>query len=263
MVRALAAVFCALLVVLEFPGGATARQAQRRVFVPVLIYHHVKWLKPSDDAIERGLTVLPTEFAAELRFLVTHGYHTITAAELTAYLRTGSRLPTHPVVLTFDDGYADVYSDTYPLLRKYHLTATLFIVPGFLGTPRYVSWRQVEEMARHGIDVEAHSMTHPDLTLIPRSRVWAEVDGSRNALQTRLHRPVRVFAYPYGDYDQTVLIAVRRAGFVTAFTTRQGWWQDSADLLTLPRVYVDLDDTVQTFAGRLRADPAILAEDPT
>lgn len=230
--------------------------------MPVLIYHHVKWLKPSDNAIERGLTVLPSQFDAELRYLASAHYHPITAARLVAYLLGGPPLPSRPVVLTFDDGYTDMYPFAYATLRRYRMKATFFIVPGFLDTPRYLSWSQVRDMARHGMDIEAHSMSHPDLTTVNRAQLENEVTGARRRLEGALHRSVRVFAYPYGSYDARVESAVRRAGLRAAFTTHQGWWEESASPLTLPRVYVDIDDTLAIFRGRLVADPTVLAQDP-
>lgn len=254
---------CAVLTSLGLQSVAARSMAPRVVFAPVLIYHHVKWLKPQDNAIERGLTVLPSEFQAQLRYLAGAHYHPITAAQLVTYLHAGGTLPSKPVVLTFDDGYADMYATAYPMLRQYHMRATFFVVPGFLGTARYLSWNQVKEMAAHGMDIEAHTMTHPDLTLVPAAQARGEIVESRNRLQAALHRSVRVFAYPYGDYNFSILADVAHAGYWGAFTTHQGWWQSSGAPLTLPRVYVDMDDTVRTFAGRLRADATILAEDPT
>jgi len=247
------------------PAGAQARvtRAGVSIFAPVLIYHHVKLLKPTDDAIERGLTVLPAQFDAQLDYLQTHRYSTVTATALTAHLLKAAKLPPNPVVLTFDDGYTDVYADVYRQLRRRHMVATFFIVPGFLNTPRYLTWRQVTDMAQHGMDIEAHSMTHPDLTTLRPEAVRQEVARSRQVLAAHLHRPIEVFAYPYGAYNAAVLRAVSRAGFQAAFTTHQGWVARSDQLLTLPRVYIDIDDTPAVFAGRLRADPAVLAHDPT
>jgi peptidoglycan/xylan/chitin deacetylase (PgdA/CDA1 family) len=258
------AAFYSLLIATVFPLQAQARsQPHERLFVPILIYHHVKWLKPSDNAIERGLTISPVQLKTELDYLARNGYHPVSAARVVDYLRSGLSLPSKPVVLTFDDGYRDVFQTTYPLLRRYHATATFFIVPGFLDAPRYVTWWQVEEMSASGMDIEAHTMTHPDLTLVGSAQLWSEVSQSHLELERRLHRSVRIFAYPYGDYNPRVLAAVRRAGYLAAFTTHQGWWQERSNLLTLPRVYVDRDDTIPIFAGRLRADAQILAEDPT
>jgi peptidoglycan/xylan/chitin deacetylase (PgdA/CDA1 family) len=237
--------------------------ATRQIFAPVLIYHHVKPLLPSDDAIERGLTVLPSHFEAQLRYLRTSEYHVITAGQLVRHLRTGSSLPANPVVLSFDDGYADMFSQVYGRLLRAHMKGTFFIVPSFLGTPRYLSWRQVEIMAAHGMDIEAHTMTHPDLTRIsPRSVRW-QLTEARRELRARLHRVVNVLAYPYGAYSPQVVAAVARAGYQAAFTTQQGWVESSAHPLIEPRVYVDIDDTLTIFVGRVRGDPRILAADPT
>ncbi|MBV9282815.1 MAG: polysaccharide deacetylase family protein, partial [Chloroflexi bacterium] len=216
-------------------------------FVPVVIFHHIKWLTPADDAMERGLTVLPSQFQAELAYLARAHYHTIGAAQLVRYLRLGGSLPPKPVVLTFDDGYRDVYPNAYRLLRQQHMTATFFIVPGFLNTPRYLTWTQVEDMSAHGMDIESHTMTHPDLTTLSPSRRWYELTESRRELESRLHRSIRVFAYPYGAFAG-LTGEVAKAGYWGAFTTQAGWWQRRSDLLTLPRVYSHLTDTVASFA---------------
>jgi peptidoglycan/xylan/chitin deacetylase (PgdA/CDA1 family) len=242
-------------------GAGTATHA--RVFVPVLIMHHVKPDKPTDDATERGLTIPPARFTSDIAYLASHHYHSITARTLVSYLRYGGKLPSKPVVLTFDDGYADMYSYVYPVLRTYHMRATFFVIAGLVGTPRYLTWPQVISLDRHGMDIEAHTMTHPDLTIVPRAQVWGEVDRSRMVLQSRLHHSVVLFAYPYGSYNALVLQDVQKAGYWAAFTTHQGWWQQASRLLTLPRVYVDRDDSIPILAGRLVGDPTVLAEDPT
>lgn len=241
--RSLLAALLLLGVSSGFARAQTLRAA-RQFYVPVLIYHHIKALKPADNATERGLTILPSQFRAQLQYLQSHRYHSVSAAMLVAALLGKGRLPPKPVVLTFDDGYRDMYANVYPLLRRLKMAATFFVVPGFLGTARYLTWTQVEEMSRHGMDIEAHTMTHPDLTLVPAAQARDEVARSRQLLQSRLHKSVRVFAYPYGDYNAAVLRDVKAAGYRAAFTTRQGWIESSAGMLTLSRVYANHDETV-------------------
>src|SRR5579875_1825773 len=99
MVRALRYLAILGWAVTLMPGavhGASRGHRARSVFCPVLIYHHVKWLKPSDDAIERGLTILPTQFAAELNYLANHHYHPVSVATLAHALQTGAKLPSRP-----------------------------------------------------------------------------------------------------------------------------------------------------------------------
>lgn len=249
-------ILCALLFGLGAGfSAAPAGAAPRLIYAPVLVYHHIKWLKPSDDAIERGLTILPTQFAAQLNVLERDRYHPITAAYLIHDLRAGRRLPSRPVVLTFDDGYTDVYRDVYKVLLRRHLRATFFIVPGFLDQPRYLTWAQVEDMAKHGMDIEAHTMTHPDLTTLSAASVRYQLDVSRQILQRRIHHPVRILAYPYGAYNAGVLRAVARAGFWAAFTTFQSPWLNTRSLLQLSRVYPNHSDTLPLPA----ADPRLPA----
>ncbi|GAC1446116.1 MAG: hypothetical protein NVSMB52_09620 [Chloroflexota bacterium] len=237
--------FLAALIGLLVPVNPV--QSSSAIFVPVLLYHHVKVPKASDNAIERGLTVLPAQMNAQLEYLSNRHFHTVTAARLTEALLGTSTLPSKPVVLTFDDGYSDVYLNAFRILRQHHMRATFFIVPYLLGQPRYLSWSQVQDMSSHGMDIEAHTLTHPDLSVLSWRQLWKEVVGSRQALENRLHRSVRVFAYPYGAYNAVVIRAVARAGFHSAFTTRHGWFANRANILTLPRVHVTQQNSLTSF----------------
>jgi peptidoglycan/xylan/chitin deacetylase (PgdA/CDA1 family) len=143
------------------------------------------------------------------------------------------------------------------------MIATFFVCPGLLGKPRYLSWKQVNIMARHGMDIEAHTMTHPDLTRVPTAQEWGEINGSRQALRNRVHIPARVFAYPYGTFNAAVLRDVREAGYWAAFTTQQGWTLQAGARFLLPRVYIDRDDSLAQFAARVAGNVAVVSRDPT
>jgi peptidoglycan/xylan/chitin deacetylase (PgdA/CDA1 family) len=251
MLYRISAVATACLLVLCAAGpswaagqSAAKKHGARQFYVPVLIYHHIKWSKPSDNATERGLTIYPSQFTAHLAYLRSHGYHTLTALRLTEALRGAATVPRHPVVLTFDDGYRDVYTNAYMALRRDHMTGTFFIIAGLVGKPRYLTWKQITDMARHGMDIEAHTMTHPDLTIVPAAQDWGEINQSRLVLQKHLHRQVHIFCYPYGAYDTTVLRDVAKAGYWSAFTTREGFVESNAHMLLLPRVYANHDNVV-------------------
>lgn len=234
-----------------FPVNGAHSRTARALRVPVLLYHHIKTLKPTDNPIERGLTVLPAQFNEQLTYLQRNGFHTVTAAQLTDALLGTGHLPSKPVVLTFDDGYDDVYTNAYHMLRAHHMRATFFVVGYFPGQPRYMTWPQIEDMAAHGMDIEAHSLTHPDLTTLTWAAMWKQVIGSKQAIEQKIHRPVRVFAYPYGAYNAAVVWAVWRAGFGTAFTTNDGYIMRRSHARTLPRVHVNLGDTGPVYADLL------------
>lgn len=255
---------CTVLVILL--AGLTPRPAgaaTHSLRLPVLVMHHVKWDRPGDDAIELGLTIHPSQFRQEVRYLASHRYRTVSAAGVAGVLVRGGKLPSHSVALTFDDGYADMYTNVYPVLRSHHMTATFFVCPGLIGKPRYMTWKQVQTMVSHGMDIEAHTMTHPDLTRVSAAQAWGEINGSRQALRSRVHVPARVFAYPYGTSNATVLGDVRKAGYWIAFTTQQGWVLKSGSRFLLPRVYIDRDDSLAQFAARLTDNLAVVSQDPT
>ncbi len=236
------------------PTPVRAQPAPYRIWVPVLIYHHVTWFRPTDDATERGLTIQPPQFDAEIRYLATHHFHVLTAAQVVRSLLAHRPLPPHPVVLSFDDGYVDVYANVFRVLERYRMHATFFVCPGLLGKPLgplkrgYLNWQELEDMSNHGMDIEAHTLTHPDLTRVPAAQVRNEIYGSRHVLRARLHQSVRLFAYPYGDYNAYVLTTLHHAGFIAAFTTHEGYWLSSTQQLELPRVYVENTYTTAVFS---------------
>lgn len=252
----------ALLAGVWVPGRAQGA-GPAAIRLPILVMHHVKWDQPGDDATELGLTIHPTQFRQELAYLSSHHYHPVSAAQVVRVLTRGGPLPSRPVVLSFDDGYADMYRTVYPTLRARDMTATFFVCPGLLGKPRYMTWEQVRVMARHGMDIEAHTLTHPDLTAVPAAEARAEVAGSRVALRTRLHVAATVFAYPYGAFNSAILQDVQRAGFAAAFTTQQGWQLSRSLRYLLPRVYIDRDDSLAQFAARLTGNLRVVEQDPT
>ncbi|MGH3437037.1 MAG: polysaccharide deacetylase family protein [Sciscionella sp.] len=181
-------------------------------------------------------------------------------------LRRGMLPPEKPTIaLTFDDAYSDFHAVALPMLMRYELTATLYVPTGYVGghsgwmkaageTQRAIlSWSQIEEVAAAGIEIGAHSHTHPELDRLPDRALADEVARPKAVLEDHLGRAVRSFAYPYGDYDRRVRNAVATAGYCGA-VTMNSWTASAADHpLELPRITV-LDDTdVVTLARRLVA----------
>lgn len=137
--------------------------------------------------------------------------------------RTARRCP-KPVILTFDDGYVDNYKNAYPILEKYNLKGTIFLISDFIGTyPNYMTWAQVDEMQQSGlIDFESHTLSHPELDKIPADEVWHQLDSSKKALEWRLGKPINFIAYPCGSYDEELERMTKEAGYRAAFTVHYG-----------------------------------------
>ena len=218
--------------------------------VPILNYHVIG--DPPAGAPFPELYVGRGVFAAQLRWLRSHGYQAVTLRRVYDYWRRGLALPPKPIVLSFDDGYRGQFTNARPLLRRYRWPGVLNlavqnVLDGKLTVP------QLRTMVRDGWEIDAHSLTHPDLTTLGRGELRRQVAGSRRWIRRRLGVPVDFFCYPAGRYDAAVLAAVRAAGFLGATTTNQGLASRSDGLFTLDRIRVNRSDGVAGLAARLRA----------
>ena len=217
--------------VLKPPPGAPTRSVQ----VPVLTYHRVHTMPAVG---ELDLIVDPANFAAELKAIHEGGYHTISQAQLFHALYDGRPLPPKPVLISVDDGYVDDVRTVLPDLERWHMVATFFVITGRMSEPGFLNASQIRELDRAGMDVGDHTAHHVDLRLLTSAQLKTETAGSRKALEAVLGHPVYFFAYPFGDFNDQVLQAVRSAGFTMAYTTQGGTTESTAAPLTMPRVHV-------------------------
>jgi peptidoglycan/xylan/chitin deacetylase (PgdA/CDA1 family) len=216
--------------------------------VPILNYHVIGNAPVGAPFPE--LYVSRGDFAQQLRWLNTHGYHAVSLRRVYDYWRRGLALPPRPIVLSFDDGYRGQFTNALPLLRRYHWPGVLNLaVQNVLDGKLTV--REVRTMARDGWEIDAHSLTHPDLTTLDRAELRRQVAGSRAWIRSRVHVPADFFCYPSGRYDAAVIAAVRAAGYVGAVTTNQGFASLRDGLFTLDRIRIDASDGVGGLAARL------------
>jgi len=232
----------------ELPRRRPQRPEAR---VPILMYHHVAVPGPEADAIRRDLSVSPAAFEAQMAHLASHGYRTVSLLDLFEHLQGGEALPPRPIILTFDDGYDDNYTHAYPILRRYGLQGTFFIITGLVGRPGYLTWEQAREMRRGGMSLEAHTCTHPDLARSGPEQVGAEVKNAKAALERELGGPVFFFSYPSGKYNAAVIAALEASGYLGAVTTRYGTTQEAGALYELRRVRIRGSDTLESFAQKV------------
>jgi peptidoglycan/xylan/chitin deacetylase (PgdA/CDA1 family) len=228
---------------------------QREIKVPILMYHLINVSPPGTPSMERRLTVHPTDFARQMKWLKQHGYRTITQRELFEALFEGRRLGPKPILITFDDGYRDLYENASPVLARLGMRATAYVVSRRLknGYPLFLTWRLLRQLPSRGIEIGSHTATHVDLTSLSDHEAFRELVESRLAIERRLRHPVQWLAYPFGDYDARIERLVRRAGYVLAVTTEGGSVQSARRPLALRRLQV-LDSTgVAGLAAMLEA----------
>jgi peptidoglycan/xylan/chitin deacetylase (PgdA/CDA1 family) len=210
------------------------------VHVPILMYHYISAPPAGANAIRRDLSVSPDRFESHLRYLQEHGYHAITLDDLHAALTEGRALPDKPVILTFDDGYVDNYTNAFPLLKKYGVVGEFFLITDFVDSqnPAYMSWGQVEEMGQAGQRFGSHSRNHPDLRRKTVDYlVWQALGGIED-IQRHLGYHPRWIAYPSGQYDANVIAVYKSAGYWGGLTTSQGATHTLAGIFELKRVRI-------------------------
>jgi len=234
------------------PGRSTVQ-------VPILMYHYIR-VPPAyvADRIGWGLSTSPDDFRQQMDYLDQHGYHPITLIDLRAYLNGSRPLPDRPVVLTFDDGYADLYTQAFPVLKRHRFKAVAYIVSGFVGSPENVSPEQVREMDAYGIEIGAHTVSHVDLTKSGGALSY-QVAGSKAALEALVGHPVLDFCYPSGRFNAEVIQAVQAAGFQSATTTQSGATHTLNDRFAWSRVRVSGSETLDDFVKGLQQHETGLA----
>ncbi len=222
------------------------------VTVPILMYHYVRVNPDPRDQLGFGLSVTPANFAQQMDALASAGIHPITMADLAGALQGQNGLPPHPVVLTFDDGYADFYTSAAPVLRAHQFPATAYVITGRVGWPGYLTWQQIEELDHSGFTLAAHTVNHVPLDQQGAAVMAREIRLSKQALEEHLHHPVLDFAYPYGKFNSAVEGEVRAAGFATAVSTIGGYVHARATLWQLYRVGVTGRDGLAAFQIKAR-----------
>jgi len=222
--------------------------------VPIALYHQVT---ETPVGYPIGGHVMPGVFRQQMERLAERGYRGVSVGEYLR-MRAGDRLPHGKIlVLTFDDGQEDVYDHAFPILAELGFSATVFLVSGYIGQEKWLdpvlcTWsderphpqalyyrfmdaRQIGEMQEAGIEFGSHTRTHPRLTDLPPAGMREEIFGSKRALEAILGRPVDLFCYPFGCFDERVRSVVVEAGYRAACSSVHGVNGAAADLYCLRR----------------------------
>ncbi|WP_256257476.1 MULTISPECIES: polysaccharide deacetylase family protein [unclassified Paenibacillus] len=225
--------------------AAAAYESGKAVSIPVLNYHSIG-KKP-------GSTIVldPELLAAQMAYLHQEGYTPLTLSAFQQILEKKLERPAKPVLLTFDDGYADNYELAMPILKQYAFPATLFMSPGAVGDPFYITWEQAKEMKEAGWDIQPHGMTHPRMSKLSRDKQRHEIQEASRLIEEELGVKPDVFCYPYGDFNKDTLAILKELGFRYAFTIEQGRAASDQEPLQLKRIYVNGQDSLKQWAKKL------------
>jgi GT2 family glycosyltransferase/peptidoglycan/xylan/chitin deacetylase (PgdA/CDA1 family) len=241
-------------------GSWRALREELGARLPVLLYHHVGPRRPGTYP---ELTISPERFERQIRWLARRGYVGIRPSDWRAWRLGAGTLPDKPVLLTFDDGYADLADFALPLLERHGFGGAVFVVTGEVGgtnrwdeergagTLRLMTADQIREWSTRGIEFGAHGRCHSNLTGLSDADLALELSGCASDLADLVGKPPAAFAYPYGYHDERVTERVRQI-FDLAFTCCEGMNDLRTDPHALQRTMVLPGDLRQDFAFRVR-----------
>ncbi|MCL6591024.1 MAG: polysaccharide deacetylase family protein [Firmicutes bacterium] len=208
---------------LQAAGGVTG--SARDLTIPILCYHRVI---PNPKS---PYDLTPGQLEAHFLYFKASGYTPITVSQFLEYRKKPALFPEKPILLTFDDGTKSHYTQVLPILKKHGFKATFFIFPNsaYGSKERWLGWDEITEIARAGMEIGSHTLTHPYLTVRNKMneeeyQVWLEkeVTQSKKVLEEKLNTPCRALAYPFGLYDSQVEAAAIKAGYSMMLNINMG-----------------------------------------
>jgi len=225
--------------------------------VPILMYHVIS-VPPPQSSASPALYVPADEFSSQMQTLKANGWHAVTLDQLEAYWTRGVSLgPGNPIVITFDSGYASQYTNALPVLQRLGWVAVENLqVNGLSPSDGGLTDSQVRGLIAAGWELDTQGLSGSDLDTLDSSQLSYEVTTSRQILRSRYGAPVNWFSYPLGDYDATVIAAVRAAGYVGSTTVVPGWASPQQDRFRLPRLQVLSGTTGPQLLAQIDASKA-------
>ena len=203
--------------------------------IPILTYHSI-------DNSKSVISVSPSGFKKQMNYLMENGYQTLSLYDTIRHLQQRESLPEKVIIITFDDGYKNNYIHAFPILKKYQFTATIFLATAYCeGTndwfgqefsiPRIpmLSWVEIREMSRYGIEFGAHTRSHARLADLDMEKAQEEIVGSKMDIESHLNQPVELFSYPFGSFNEQAKEIVRTV-FKGAVSTRLGKVNSESDI---------------------------------
>ena len=196
----------------------TKKSNNANVKIPILLYHDFLATVPDSDTDNFNYINTPQSFEENIKVLLENGYTFISFQELYDAINGKMSLPEKPILINFDDGYYSNYEYVFPILKKYNVKASIFVVTDKIGTEidgkRYLSWDQCKEMQDSGlVDIFSHSKRHVFYDRLPVRMIRDDVIESYKIIEENLgSKNLKVFAYPYGAYTKESVWALKLNG---------------------------------------------------
>ena len=221
----LSAIIAAIIFLLPEPEG-----------FPILEYHQVT--DEQLDPVFEVYNVPPAEFAAQLDYLQAEGYSTITLQDFMRVVHGKGELPAKPIVLTFDDGYADNYKTMLPILEAHKMTAVVYVITNELGKKNYLTLDQLKDMQRRGIEIGSHTSDHLALTSLDANTQRRQIRESKTFLEWSGLQTIYSLSYPNGVFNSEIEKILREENYLTSVTGEAGLNTLATNPYELYRVHI-------------------------
>ena len=213
--------------------GNTARN--EKIKIPVICYHSIN----KDPSGKSPIIISPEKFRQHLQTIKDNGYTTLTMSQFNDYIFGDKPIPEKSVLLTFDDGYMDNYTNAFPILKEFNMNATVFVISSYLDGDIYMSPSNIKEMSDYGIDIESHTVTHRRLSELSYEEQLKELKNSKETIEKITGKPIIAIAYPEGKFNEDTKKATMEAGYSMGFTIDRGYADRSDNAAQLNRICVD------------------------
>lgn len=218
--------------------------------VPVIMYHSVSNANASSSFASIRMT--KSNFKNEMQYLKDNSYHTLTMDELYDYIVNNKEIPEKSVMITFDDGYEDNYTDVYPILKEYGFKATIFVITSVINSdPGYLTSAQLKEMSSNGIEIESETTKDMKLEELTSTQQESALEDSKTKLETILGKKVEYVSYPMGSCDDNTVVEAKNTGYKLGFTRDGKWANKNNGQFKLSRMYIDPSYNQQQFENKI------------
>lgn len=237
---------------------------QRKVHIPILMYHSISDSRDKYVNSYYHTTTSPGVFAEQMEFLHEAQYKVINLNDIQKYFTPEENIGNKCVIITFDDGYRDFYSTAFPILNKYGFSATVFLPTGFINNRNLtfkdkecLNWNEVCELQKKGITFGSHTVTHPQLKLLEKNKVEYELEWSKEMIEDKIGESIESFSYPFAfpEEDKTFKTCLKnileKYGYKNGVSTRIGTAVEGEDKYFLKRIPVNSYDDISLFKAKL------------
>ena len=187
--------------------------------IPILMYHEVSEVTERNKKTRHTNPIYSlslTKFREQMEYISKNGYQTLLLNQL---IHSTTHNHQKSVAITFDDGWANNYTNAFPILKKHGLTATIFVVTNFVGNHNYMDWDQLRAMNKEGVSIQSHTASHRPLTVLKTNEIMYEIDASKKSIEDHLGSAVDFLSAPHGMINHKVIDAARTVGYKALCTS--------------------------------------------